>query len=107
RKKRTLPSRTNISAVNGRKNSTSESDNQHHVVLRRRDRGQLNHLLLDPTTHRWERPAEVDRDVMNGTGMNVRGRNAKLFVITAMRVMGLVLTISSLRVCPESPYWIA
>src|SRR5262245_29716655 len=41
---------------------------QHHVVLRRCDRSQLDHLLLDPTTHGWERPAEVDGDVTERYG---------------------------------------
>src|SRR5215467_2857925 len=36
---------------------------QHRVVLRSRDHCQLDHLLLNPTTHRWERPAQVDLDV--------------------------------------------
>src|SRR5882724_9651225 len=37
--------------------------NQHRVVLRSRDRGQLDHLLLNPTPHRRERPAQVELDV--------------------------------------------
>jgi hypothetical protein len=37
-------------------------DDRHHVVLRRPDRRQFDHLLLNPTAHRWQRPLEVDRD---------------------------------------------
>src|SRR5262249_19036900 len=36
---------------------------QHHVLLRRRDRGQLDHLLLDPATYRGKRPAQGDHDI--------------------------------------------
>ena len=54
----------------------SEVDEQHHVLLGRGDRGQLEHLLQDPATHRWERPAEVDRELAERYTYNERGRKS-------------------------------
>jgi hypothetical protein len=58
-----MPSRTNVSTVIGRTNSTSKLASSHHVSLRCGDRGELDHLLQDPATNRREQSGQVDCDV--------------------------------------------